>query len=121
MVVMEFLEGKNAHTLFPSGRLPESTFGLVEEAMNILHAKSIVFGDLRPPNIIITNEGKPMLIDFDWCGEDNSARYPPDLNDTADIRWHSGVARNGLMSIEHDKFMLDAMRPDPNGSMDLSH
>ncbi|KAF9502793.1 hypothetical protein BS47DRAFT_1273877, partial [Hydnum rufescens UP504] len=81
----------------------------VKEAMNILHVKLIIFGDLCLPNIIITNEGKPMLLDFDWCGEDNSARYPPDLNNTADICWYSGVVRNGLMSIEHDKFMLDAM------------
>jgi serine/threonine protein kinase len=120
IVVMDFVEGTNAHDLFPTGRLPESKFGFVEKAMNILHAQSIVFGDLRLPNIIITDKGKPILIDFDWCGEDNSARYPPDLNDTAEIRWHSGVARNSLMSIEHDRFMLDAMSPDPSRSMDLS-
>jgi hypothetical protein len=28
------------------------------------------------------------------------------------IRWHEGVVRNGVMSLEHDIFMLKAMQPD---------
>jgi hypothetical protein len=119
IVVMDFVEGKNAHDLFPTGRLPDSKFRFVKEAMDILHAQFIVFGDLRLSNIIVAEDGdKPMLIDFDWCGKNMSARYPPDLNDISDILWHSGVERNGLMAIEHDVFMLNAMRPYP--SMDLS-
>ncbi|KAL5514058.1 hypothetical protein ACEPAG_2819 [Sanghuangporus baumii] len=47
-----------------------------------------------------------VLVDFDWCGRDSEARYPPTLNDTGDIDWAPGVERFGLMKKEHDEYLL---------------
>jgi hypothetical protein len=60
-----------------------------------------------------------MLIDFDWCGTHEINRYPSGLNDLSSIGWHEGVMWNGVMSMEHNTFMLKAMQPDH--SMDWSH
>jgi hypothetical protein len=61
---------------------------------------------------MITEQQTPMLVDFDWCGTHATDRYPPRLNDSRSITWHPDVARNGVMSMEHDVFMLKAMQPD---------
>jgi len=52
-----------------------------------------------------------MLVDFNWCGKYGIGRYPSSLNNTSSIEWHGGVVRNGIMYIEHDIFMLEAMQP----------
>jgi aminoglycoside phosphotransferase len=104
---MDFVRAINAYELYR-----------VKQAIDILHTESIVFGDLQLPNIIITNQQKPMLIDFDWCGSHATDRYPSSLNDSFSIRWHQGVARNGIMHMEHNVFMLKAMQPAH--SIDLS-
>ncbi|KAL5522070.1 hypothetical protein ACEPAF_1926 [Sanghuangporus sanghuang] len=49
---------------------------------------------------------RAVLVDFDWCGRDSEARYPPTLNDTGDIDWAPGVERLGLMKKEHDEYLL---------------
>ncbi|KAJ7688097.1 hypothetical protein B0H14DRAFT_3670718, partial [Mycena olivaceomarginata] len=46
--------------------------GSLTLAIETLHGKDIVFGDLRPPNVIITNDRSVQLIDFDW----GATRYP---------------------------------------------
>lgn len=112
VVIMDFIPGLDAYQLYSKTQLPEAIFDGVEQAIDILHTKSIVFGDLRLPNIIITERKKPMLIDFDWCGTHGIDRYPSTLNDLSSIDWHEGVVRNGVMSMEHDIFMLKAMKPD---------
>jgi serine/threonine protein kinase len=119
MVVMDYVGESNAYQLYPNGRLPNAIYEGVEQAIRILHDASIVFGDLRLPNIVITKEHKLMLVDFDWCGIDGIDRYPPSLNDSSAIGWAEGVARNGVMRVEHDTFMLEAMRP-PDHAMDWS-
>jgi serine/threonine protein kinase len=119
VVIMDFVEGTNAYELYTNMQLPDAVYNRVKEAIDILHTKSIVFGDLRLPNIIITDQQKPILIDFDWCGMDTTNRYPPSLNDVHSIAWHPEVARNGIMSMDHDIYMLNAMKP--GHPMDLSH
>ena len=39
------------------------------------HGKDLVHGDLRDVNIICDNDGKMMLIDFDWGGMDGEVFY----------------------------------------------
>jgi len=109
MVVMDFVDGKNAYEEYRNKKLPATVYDQVKKAIGILHAGSFVFGDLRLPNIIITGGEKPMLVDFDWCGKGMIDRYPLGLNDSGSIAWHRGVKRNGIMSIDHDIFMLEQL------------
>ncbi|KAH7884914.1 hypothetical protein F5I97DRAFT_1779733, partial [Phlebopus sp. FC_14] len=52
------------------------------EAIQKLHDEGFVFGDLREPNIMITNDDKPkvQLIDFNWAGKKGEARYPVSIS-----------------------------------------
>lgn len=108
MVVMDFFEGKTAQELY-DGRLPRPVYDQVKRAVDALHQLGIVFADLRKPNIMISADGNPivMLVDFDWCGEDEQGRYPSALNDNANgIKWHPDVERKGVLSKDHDIWML---------------
>ena len=113
MVVMDYTGESDAYQLYLNGLLPKAIYEGVKQAIRTLHHDdvSIVFGDLRLPNIVITREHKAMLVDFDWCGMDGMDRNPPSLNDSSSIGWDEGVARNGVMRMEHNTFMLEAMRP----------
>ena len=112
VVIMDFVQGSDAYMLYSKTQLPNAIYDQVKQAITILHAESIVFGDLRLPNILITEKQTPMLVDFDWCGKHGIGRYPSSLNDSSAIEWHEGAVRNGIMYMEHDAFMLEAMRPD---------
>ena len=70
------------------------------------HAQAF-FGDLRPPNVMITNEGKVKLVDFNWVGEDGQARYPYLIS--SQISWAPGVKRYAIMKKEHDLHMLEQL------------
>src|SRR5438046_9227519 len=87
-------------------------FGVVchsnKAAINALHEKGFVFGDLRWPNIMVLN-GRAKILDFDWCGNDGEDRYPATLNDLGDINWHQDVHRGSIMRKEHDCFMLEGL------------
>jgi serine/threonine protein kinase len=124
MIVMEYLEGKTAQDFFSvasAGHLKTSrnqALGKiicedVKMALQLLHNAGLVFGDLRSPNIMIVKD-RANLIDYEWCGKDGEARYPVELNDAADnIKWHPDVVRNGVLSKDHDLWMLDLLFPHP--------
>jgi serine/threonine protein kinase len=112
MVVMDFIEGRTAQELWPEPgeRLPNAIREEVERAVEELHGIGIVFADLRKPNIMVTgdiNAPQVKLVDFDWCGIHESGRYPITLNDNEnEMKWHPDVERNGIMSRDHDNWML---------------
>ena len=109
MVVMKFIDGSNSHYRFKHQVLPPKILDDVRNAVNELHDATLVFGDLRRPNIIIhkTSDGeRAMLVDFDWVGQDGEARYPASLNDTGSIIWPAGVKPSGIMRMEHDDEMI---------------
>ncbi|EED84629.1 predicted protein [Postia placenta Mad-698-R] len=81
--------------------------GRLTEAVEELHSEGLVFGDLREPNVIDTDKGL-MLIDFDWCGQEGEARYPPTIN-TSDINWAKGVGAGNPIQKEHDLHMLRSL------------
>jgi hypothetical protein len=105
MIVMDFVEGEPA-----VGSLSEDQFEQVNEAIQLLHSHDFVFGDLRPPNILITDDDTAMLIDFDWCGKAEEAQYPANLNTADDIVWPPGVEPDSVMRKEHDIFMLQKLQ-----------
>jgi len=106
MVVMDYIEGK---TTAESASWP-GVREKVEEVIQKLHEAQLVFGDLRGPNIIFS-EGKVFLIDFNWAGKVNEARYPRNLSES--VRWPREVEELEMKPIlmEHDQFMLDQLFP----------
>lgn len=79
----------------------------VESAVQVLHGENLVFGDLRPQNIVLHPEEGAMLIDFDLAGMHGVDRYPATF-DTS--RYSKDVHRNGIMDKEHDIFMIAELR-----------
>jgi len=72
-----------------SAKLPSAVCRDVEKALTWLHAKDIVFGDLRGPNILYDrSEDCAILIDFDWAGKKHD-RYSASLD--VFIDWPEGV------------------------------
>ena len=100
MIVMDFVDLEP-----PSGRLTEDQYKSVKKAIDVLHSNDMVFGDLRPPNILVGNN-ITMLIDFDWCGKAGKDRYPPNMNHDKSIGWHDDVGPGRFMSSDHDIYML---------------
>ena len=107
MVVMEYIEGD---TGVESAPRPNDAREKVEEAIRKLHAADFVFGDLRGPNIIFS-EDRAFLIGFDWAGRVGKARYPRGLSRS--VRWPGEVEELEMKPIlmDHDRFMLDQLFP----------
>jgi len=59
----------------------------VERAITILHSSNYVHGDVRLPNILVSND-RVYMIDFDFSGEEGIARYPRNL-DMSNFPWVS--------------------------------
>ena len=103
MVIMGYVDGKQ---LFQ--KYSDKVLGEVSKALAILHSKDLVFGDLRSPNILVTNEDKVQLVDFDWCGKKGEGTYPVDIN-LVDIQWPEGVVPGGYLQVEHDEEMYQML------------
>lgn len=90
----------------------ERIYKNVADAINLLHGQNIVFGDLRPPNILIfdnaENQKQAMLIDFEWCGVANVGRYP--LSMCPDIPWSHTATPNSFLLTQHDIDWLEKLR-----------
>ncbi|QRV79847.1 adaptin amino-terminal region protein [Ceratobasidium sp. AG-Ba] len=81
----------------------------VQTALDTLHSRDWVFGDLRTPNVLVIGEENSthgMLVDFDWCGQNGVARYPATMNDDLKIGWPEGAERRSIMMKEHDLYMF---------------
>ena len=69
-IVMDYIEGKTLDETYKSmGKLWNNeeiiTLALeICEVLEYLHCHSVIFRDLKPQNIIINEQGKPVLIDF---------------------------------------------------------
>ena len=105
MVVMDYIEGS---TLDKTQNPPEDTCSKIEKAIKTLHDSKFVFGDLRALNVMISNDKtKVYLIDFDWSGKVNKARYP--LRLSMKVAWPKEPSKLELelILIEHNLFMLE--------------
>lgn len=87
-------------------QISEDGVKALRKGLNLLHNKSLVFGDLRDANIILDKEGWPHVIDFDWCGVSGKVRYPFDINDEPGM-WMDGVEGGNFIEKRHDLDMLD--------------
>jgi len=114
MVVMEHIEGNTADK---EPTWPKDARERIEKAIRKLHDAELVFGDLRAPNVMFSGK-KVFLIDFDWAGKVNEARYPRNLSSV--VKWPGKAVELEMKPIlkDHDLFMLDqlfAELPSPRG------
>ena len=108
IVVMEYIEGDLLSN--SDAQITPFLRADIATALEILHTRDIVFGDLRKSNIILSPVGAKLL-DFDWCGEDGKVLYPPAINLSEDeggkpiIDWHPAVQCGTPIKKEHDTYM----------------
>ena len=107
MVVMEYIEGTTLGEAKKLLQVPSSAKGQIKEALKHLHNNGLVFGDLRPPNIIITDNGDVKLVDFDWAGVHGESQYPFLLSSV--LQWPDGVEGLAIMETRHDIDMLEQL------------
>ena len=108
MVIMEHIDGVTLDPLNPR-KDNNDTRAEIEEAIHTLHQGNFVFGDLRPPNVMISKDNKTYLIDFDWSGREGEARYP--LHLSKNVNWPEDPQELELNLIrkDHDFIMLDRL------------
>ena len=110
---MDYVAPTQGRALSESKRpFPEEVKVAVRSALDVLHEDRIVFGDLRPQNVlqlVPAQEGEPAawLVDFDWAGEAGRAEYPLLMN--LKVVWAEGMSRGELMEVEHDEGMFANM------------
>ncbi|KAL5514693.1 hypothetical protein ACEPAG_2009 [Sanghuangporus baumii] len=75
----------------------------VGEAIQLLHNKKLVFGDLRPQNIVLDAKKRALLIDFDFTGTHGVDRYPASW----DTKEHHPDARSHLLFLPEGAAVQD--------------
>jgi eukaryotic-like serine/threonine-protein kinase len=67
-LVMEYLEGQPLDRILDRGCIPFPKAcawgGDVASALGVAHRKGVIHGDVKPANMLITNEGRVKLMDF---------------------------------------------------------
>src|SRR5579862_9164789 len=67
-LVMEYIEGMPLDRVLEKGTLPLpracAWIAHAAEALDIAHKRGVIHGDVKPANILITNDGKVKLTDF---------------------------------------------------------
>ena len=103
MVVMEYLSGWVMLQEKPKEERPKYEEKL-KVAMDIIHGRNFVHGDVRCPNILVSEDGDVKFIDFDHCGVDGEDVYPREW----DHRFRQEDAKEGdLLRKYHDIWMFN--------------
>jgi len=67
-LVMEFLEGQPLDRILDKGSIPFpkacAWAGEVASALGVAHRKGVIHGDVKPANMLITDDGRVKLMDF---------------------------------------------------------
>jgi len=103
MVVMEYLSG---WVMLQEKPCKERQIykERLKEALRIIHGCNLVHGDVRCPNILVSEDGNVKFIDFDHCGVDGEDVYPREWDHT----FRQGDAKEGdVLRKYHDDWMLD--------------
>ena len=106
MVVMEYIDGETLTQIKEetNAQTTEKVQLELRRALDLLYDHGMVFGDLRPPNIMIIKANEVKLIDFNWAGENGQAKYPYLMS--PGINWPEGVKALALIKTGHDFDML---------------
>jgi hypothetical protein len=112
IIVMEYIDGRMFSDVTKLTKdETERILQEVHSAMQKLHEKKLVFGDLRKSNIMIQNiDGVQhvKLVDFDWCGIEGQDCYPAFINHY-EINWPSGVSDKKPLHQSHDKCFFNML------------
>jgi hypothetical protein len=105
MIVVDYIEG---HYMGPASPFTGDTVAQIEKVIQTLHDAQLVLGDLRNTSFIMSGF-KVFLVNFDWAGKGNEARYPRNLS--REVWWPGSPEELELRPIlmEHDKLMLARM------------
>ncbi len=76
----------------------------LKKALRVIHDHDLVHGDVRGPNILVSEDDDINFIDFDECGKEGLKRYPREWDHTE----RPEDAKEGdFMKKEHDDWMLE--------------
>lgn len=73
--------------------------------LDALHELGYVHSDIRRENIIIADDGRPYIIDFDMVDHEDT-KYPPQYNSSGILERHRFARRNAPRKKEHDIYAL---------------
>ena len=79
----------------------------IKKCCQLLHSQKMVHGDLHPRNILVREDNKIALIDFEMSGLDGKKSYPENLN-MKEV-WHEEVLRTNPppLAVDHDQYLLN--------------
>lgn len=80
----------------------------IKKCCRLLHSQEMVHGDLHPRNILVREDNKIALIDFEMSGLAGKKKYPPNLN-VKEV-WHEEVLRPQVprfLAVDHDQYLLN--------------
>jgi hypothetical protein len=75
----------------------------LKEALRIIHDRNFVHGDVRGPNILVS-EDSLKLVDFDNCGTEGVDRYPREWDHT---QRQEDAKEGECLQRSHDNWMLE--------------
>ena len=109
MIIMEDVRATPIHrsSILENTRLRSLIQPKTEEALSVLHAGGFVHGDIRSPNLLMDPiTARVYIVDFDWDGKQDVARYPTNLN--PEVKWIRPplLLRNKVIMASDDTFML---------------
>ena len=70
----------------------------------------LVFGDLRASNVMLLGD-KVFLIDSDWAGKVDGARYSLGLSQSVKLAKEAKESETEYISADHDLFMFGQLFP----------
>ncbi|KAF4586492.1 Oligosaccharide translocation protein rft1 [Pleurotus pulmonarius] len=114
MVVMEYLEDgvslwRICKDPLKRERVPGMVLENVKDALDLLHSKGLVFGDVRDANVVWSKD-RGFLVDFDWAGKEGEDLYPASINASKSLKRHPEVCAYGVMRTVHDDFQLELLK-----------
>jgi len=108
-LVMELIEGQPLEKILAKGSIPFPTAcdwtAHVAIALNVAHRRSVIHGDVKPANILITSENRVKLTDFGMArlashqGADSPLRGTPAYWCPEQIHGRAQDARSDLFSL----------------------
>jgi len=75
----------------------------LKAALRIIHDQDFVHGDVRGPNILVS-EDDVNLVDFDHCGKEGVKRYPREWDHT---QRREDAKEGECLQKSHDNWMLE--------------